>query len=379
MNIVAIYQQTWLWSSFAFCVFAFLKYVNSRGDSLLHSRSSATVPAILYCAVFALAIGFRPMDQAQWADSYIYSHSYYLAMGDKTLSTELVVNTGSEWLWAFIMKSFAAARAPIAWWFTCISVCYIGFMFWGISRMMPKNQWIALLFCITSFSFFTFSYNGLRNGMACSIVILALSFYLDFNKKGLIIGLFFSFLALGIHRSTALPSLCALVSYFTHLKPRLTIAWWFFSVILSLLIGGSLQSFFASLGFDDRMASYAGQALDEDSGKARMFSHVGFRWDFALYSFMPILLGYYTFIKKRIVNRGYAFLFNTYVLANSFWVMVIRAAFSNRFAYLSWFMYPIVFAYPLLCVKIWPDQDRKTVTILMAYVGFTLFLNLILW
>jgi len=56
---------------------------------------------------------------------------------------------------------------------------------------------------------------------------------------------------------------------------------------------------------------------------------------------------------------------------------VIRAAFSNRFAYLSWFIYPLVIAYPLLRMNIWEDQDRKTAQILLAYSGFTFFMHLI--
>ena len=54
--------------------------------------------------------------------------------------------------------------------------------------------------------------------------------------------------------------------------------------------------------------------------------------------------------------------------------MVIRASFSNRFAYLSWFIYPLVMAYPLLRMNLWEDQDRKTSLILFAYSGFLFFM-----
>ncbi len=48
--------------------------------------------------------------------------------------------------------------------------------------------------------------------------------------------------------------------------------------------------------------------------------------------------------------------------------MVINSLNSNRFAYLSWFMYPIVIAYPLLKLEIWPDQNKKVVQILMLHI-----------
>ena len=66
-------------------------------------------------------------------------------------------------------------------------------------------------------------------------------------------------------------------------------------------------------------------------------------------------------------------------LCNAFWIMVIRSAFSNRFAYLSWFIYPIVIAYPLVNLRVWDDQDRKTGWILLSYVGFTAVMIAFVW
>ncbi len=380
MGIEAIYNNIWLWSTFFFCLIIFLKYVNSTRCTLLQKKKVASAMTIIYCVVFAIWIGLRPMDLAGWGDSSTYASYYRFMMGDRNLDDNLVVDTDSEWLWSFIMRSFVMAKVQVSYWFLFISSGYIGFMYMGLRRMMPNNQWIALLFCISSFSFLSFSYNGLRNGLACSIIIYAFSFYIKFDKKGLIIGLFLSFLALGIHRSSALPSLCALVAYFTKLNFKWAYSFWLLSILLSLIAGPQIQDFFASIGFDDRMKSYAGSTVGERTDISEgTFSHTGFRWDFLIYSAMPIVLGYYIVYKKRIKDKAYDFLIVTYILANSFWVMVIQAAYSNRFAYLSWFMYPIVFAYPLLKVKIWKDQDRKTVQILMLYVLFTVFLNVIYW
>lgn len=300
-------------------------------------------------------------------------------MGDNTVSDELLIDTNTEWLWGFIMTNFALSHIKVEYWFLLIAFCYIGFMYLGIRRMMPKNQWIALLFCISSFSFFSFSYNGLRNGMACSIIIFALSYYIKFNFKGLLWGIFWSFIAMGIHRSTALPTLCALIAFFTRLDFKWAYSFWILSIFLSLIAGPEIQQFFVSLGFDERMEGYAGSIIDDNQKLAQRFSHTGFRWDFLLYSAMPIILGIYIVYKKKIRDRAYDLLIVTYTLANSFWVMVIQSSFTNRFAYLSWFMYPIVFAYPLLKMKIWKDQDRKTVQILMLYVLFTVFLNVLYW
>ena len=75
--------------------------------------------------------------------------------------------------------------------------------------------------------------------------------------------------------------------------------------------------------------------------------------------------------------RVFNILATTYVLANAFWVMVIKAAFSNRFAYLSWFLYPVVLAYAVIRLHIWPDQDRKAGLILLLHAGFTIIMYIL--
>ena len=113
---------------------------------------------------------------------------------------------------------------------------------------------------------------------------------------------------------------------------------------ISLAAGGFWENFFGSLGFQDDRLSYLteGNVNDDD------FSSTGFRWDFLLYSATAVYAGWYFIIKKGFEDKIYFWLFNTYVFANAFWILVIRANFSNRFAYLSWFMMALVIIYPLL-------------------------------
>ena len=158
-----------------------------------------------------------------------------------------------------------------------------------------------------------------------------------------------------------------------------------------------MTNFFAGLGFDDRMSQYSTSEYDDQ------FSQTGFRWDFLAYSAMPVWLTWYVTKKAekeralygdtieeaetnitgagRIADahsmRVFNILATTYILANSFWVMVIRAAFSNRFAYLSWFLYPVVLAYGVIRLHIWPDQDRKAGLILALHAGFTIIMHLL--
>jgi glucan phosphoethanolaminetransferase (alkaline phosphatase superfamily) len=153
---------------------------------------------------------------------------------------------------------------------------------------------------------------------------------------------------------------------------KLTVAFWILSIFLSLFVGDSLETFFANLGFDDRLNNYI---TSEDDNE--MFSSVDFRWDFLLYGMMPIILGWHVVVKKRVSDKTYLMLLNTYVLCNSFWIMLIRASFSARFAYLSWFIYPMLLAYPLLKLPVWRKQGEKLNWIMLANIGFTYFMWLI--
>ncbi|MBQ1748645.1 MAG: EpsG family protein, partial [Bacteroidales bacterium] len=125
------------------------------------------------------------------------------------------------------------------------------------------------------------------------------------------------------------------------------------------------------LGFEERLSSYvnAGANVDEHMLKT------GFRWDFLLYSSMPVLLGWYVIFRKRIYTRTYALLLGTYMYANAFWIMIIRAPYSNRFAYLSWFLYPIALAYPMLVMPVWKKAPGLIIGIIMlGHMAFSIFM-----
>ena len=229
---------------------------------------------------------------------------------------------------------------------------------------------LGLVFLMGSLMFFSFGTNGLRNGMACHMVLLAISFLLD-DKY--VAGILLSLAAFGIHRSTALPIVAAAAAMLGFRDFRYALVFWMASIFIALVAGDAVENFFAGLDFDNRMNQYVG--IDDMS----QFHREGFRWDFLLYSAMPVVMGWYVCIRRKISDNWYNVICMVYCLSNAFWIMVIRSAFSNRFAYLSWFIYPIVIAYPLVNLPIWEDQDRKNGWILFAYVAFTIFMLTIFW
>lgn len=277
-----------------------------------------------------------------------------------------------EWIFAYL-TNFCARNATIEIFFLIISIGYFGFTYFACRVLTPNNVLVTILFVFGAFSFYTYGTNGIRNGLACSIVLFAIAL-LSLSRKRLLVVLFLSFVAVNIHRSTILSIVCLFTSIYVVKSFKWAYIFWIVSILLSLIAGNAITSLFAGLGFDNR------ESYLTDTTYADSFSSTGFRWDFLIYSMMPIILGYYVVIKRGIKDRTYSILLNTYTLANAFWVMVIRASFTNRFAYLSWFMYPLVLAYPLLKLDIWGEQQGKYLSrIMLAQIGFTWFMETFYW
>lgn len=353
------------------CLFTAFRLVSSTGNSLLYSKPSLPVPTIVLTVIIILFMGLRP-NESYFGDTTMYAHSFSLMQNGYATPS---ASSGGEWLWARIMFAFAMGSGDVHAFFLVTDLLYYGLMLLCCWRLFPNNTWLAMLFFIGSFSTYSYGVNGIRNGMACSVVLVAIALAAGGTKPERYAGLLLSLVAIAIHRSTALPIAALWAAVFIVRHPKQAIYFWVAAIFLSLLVGNRVGDFFASLGFDDRMTSYFQKQYDAKD--MAQFSHTGFRWDFLLYSAMPVLFTWYLTVKRNFNDRAFNIIAVTYILANAFWILVIRAAFSNRFAYLSWFMYPLVICYPLLRFNIWPDQDRKTALILLLFYGFTYLMYLI--
>ena len=324
-----------------------------------------TISTVFLSAFLILLMGLRPFT-VEFGDTAMYAHYY------NTIEIDPSIDFSREWIWDYLMLICQSIGLNVSDFFLVVELFYIGLMIAACWKLMRNNMWVAVLFCFASFSFYSYGINGIRNGLACSIVMLSVAMLSgDYIEK--IVSLVLIIIAYGIHHSTGLPSLCALISLYVIKEPKHALAFWGMSIIISLIAGNVVGDFFAGLGFDERSDYFEDVS---ESSIANQFSSTGFRFDFLLYSAMPVLMAWYISVKRNFKDVTYNIIANTYILANAFWIMVIRSTFSNRFAYLSWFLYPLVIAYPLIRMNIWEDQDKKAALILLAYAGFTLFMHL---
>lgn len=340
-----------------------LRYINSPGYYLQEKGSRDFIFPLLLCIVFAFFLGGRPINRV-FGDTVNYAREYWdLQVRD------VQADWSGEWVWQWFMVMCKSLDLSVEWFFTLVDLVYFLTVLFAVKKFMPENVLLATLFVLSSLMFFTFGVNGIRNGAACHILLLAIAYVFSGNY---VVGCLLGAIAFGVHRSVALPIAACVAALYVLKDVKYSIYFWLASIPLSLLGGGFFIGFFAGLGFDDRMSQYATANASEG------FSSTGFRWDFLLYSSMPVLMAWWVCVKKQISDNWYNALCTMYCICNAFWVLVIRSNFSNRFAYMSWFMYPLIIAYPLIMLPVWDDQDQKIGTILIAYMAFT-FVMSYLW
>lgn len=311
--------------------------------------------------IVLLYMGTRPI-------SFVFGDMINYADGYQKLQLNSNLEISKDFIFWYFTK-ICAGILDAREYFFLIAVIYILPNYFFVKKYFNEYWYIPLLMIFGSFSFWTYGTNGLRNGMATSIFIGALYYY-DKNKW-IMYGLMA--LSYGVHNSLMIPIGAFIVSGL-YKNPKVYFYIWLAAIPLSLIGGGAWESFFASLGLgDDRVGNYLSSGVESSETK---FSSTGFRWDFVLYSGFAVVAGYYYIIKRGFKDSFYTHLWGTYMIANAFWILVIRANFSNRFAYLSWFLMAIVIAYPLFKVKFWPEHYKIVGRIFFAYYLFTYYMFL---
>ena len=367
------FVDSWYYGTVFYFFFLFLSwatvlyYIGSGSQKLLRSVGSPMQGfALLLTVIMILYMGLRP-DGGIFVDSIGYRDTYNSLVHANDYDP---ISFKTEWLWHNMTVFFKTIGLNHHEYFLIVEFFYLGGMFLTSLLLLRNNLWMSMLFFFTAFSTYSYGVNGIRNGMACSVELVAIAL-IAMDKKNWPATLLLSFLAMGIHRSMMLPTAAVFASVFVIKDPKVSIRFWLLSIAISLLAGPFVIQFFASLGFDDRMSTYTSNVQEEDaiSGVS-----IGFRWDFLFYSIWPIVMTWYLTTYRKFKDKTFNAIANTYILCNAFWIMVIRAEFSNRFAYLSWFLYPLVIAYPLFRMNLWKDQDRKTAIIFFLYSGFIFFM-----
>lgn len=355
-----LYEYIYLFVVTILTIHQYFKYNRYSWSRLSASSAQNNLFAIIIVFAITLFIGFRPVSKV-FGDTVVYDSYYQYVFGDPFVFDWGATDITFENLIAY----FASQRIEIGYFFALIAFIYFGGMFIACRKMFPRDAAYALLIILGAFSTFSYGVNGIRAGAAASLFLIAIA-YRD-NK-------WFSFLLLALsysihHSMQVLIVAYIIVSFIKNPKYYLWI--WGASFAMAALHITFFQQLFA--GFtDDKGAEYLVFSHDDD-----VLYLTGFRLDFIIYSAMPIILGYYLIFKRKLQSKQFNLIYNLYVLTNSVWLLCMYANFTNRIAYLSWQLLPVVLIYPFFNEKLYPQQYKHANYIALAHLAFTLFMTLI--
>lgn len=317
---------------------------------------------LFWTLLLSLWLGLRPIDGV-FVDTTAYAAYFHDAVYSSSVQNKV------DWLFFFIMFCFAKAGLGVHAWLLFIEAIYIGGTAYSVCKLFPRRTMTAFAAVLVSFSFYTYGVNGIRNGMACSLFLVGMTLVIERKWTWAVLFLLWAF---NMHTSVAL-DIGALIIALVYKNTKAYLLGWLFCIVLALVAGGYFETLFISQGIIDTgrdMSYYMNENRDMS-----VFSNTGFRYDFMLYGCVPILVGCYFVLKKHFSAPLYKTLLHTYIVCNSFWVLVNRNWLSNRIAYLSWVMYAFVLMYPLLMA---PYVKRRKLWISCALVGSASF-SYLMW
>lgn len=345
--------------------FVLIVYSQSKTKELIDidNLKSKNTFGIIVLLVIIFYMGLRPI-------SFVFGDMGVYAIDFTNYANGMEFREGGDVLFEYFLMISSKFLSVESFFFLC-SVLYVLPLYF-FSKKIFKDYWFYGFFMLAiSFSFWAYGTNGIRNGLATSLFLFAIS------RDKHILKYFLFFISLSIHHSLLIPVIAYIVAYF-YKNTKMYLAVWLLCIPLSFILGSTLENFFIGLGLvdEDRVIAYLSGS---DAYLDKLVEvKVGFRWDFILYSATGVYAGWYFIVKKKFHDVFYNHFFSTYLIANSLWILVIRANFSNRIAYLSWFMLGAIIIYPLLKNQIFNRQHVVVGTIILIYFAFTYILNVIL-
>lgn len=347
------------WYSVVFVVlFLSLLFAFKNNFSYLSLNRFSNGVLVCLAIVCIVLIGGRPIDKL-FVDTVTYAGMY------DSLSRGNTLAVGHDQYFFLVMKFFSKYVNVHVFFLFC-AVLYVVPLVYACRNLFSYQWGVALLMLMSSLFFWAYGVNTIRAGIASSFALFAFSQpKRPLHKWGAII------ISVLSHFSFILPILAFLFSK-KFSKLNLVLVLWLLSIVVSLTMPSIVTSILGGMSFDNRL-SYLTAQVDRT-----LFSRVGFRWDFLLYSTMPIAWGYYLIRYRNYRDKFFFSILQTYLIANIFWVLVIRANFSDRFAFLSWFLMPIILVYPLLSTELGcANRGSWIASMLLFFSGVTTILSFI--
>ncbi len=352
-----LYNQIYIISLFAITLLLFsqalLKTKYNESYSLKHPVFLPLLLTILLIFYFT----FSPIEAPSDKENY---RIYFLFFGE-----DRITFTDIGWpLYVELIRKFTSNEII----FFFITACvYMGGYCIFIKKYIPANYFFCFLIaCCASFGFYSYATNTIRSGFALSFLLIAFTLK---DRRWLF--LLFVFIAATFHKSMLIPAALFFSAFYIK-RLRFYLAIWILALLISYVeipgVSQFIQETFDEM--DNRIITYISGAADSDY-------RVGFRWDFVIYSALHILYGLFYITDKGFNDPFYRQIFNTYVGVNAVWLLLIRVPYTDRFAYLGWFLIPFILLYPVIKSDTDPFKNIQIGLITLWIAFFSLSIDVL--
>ena len=322
----------------------------------------------LFCLVWLATcpvIWDSPSDRNSWATTFEWAREYaesirpYLSMRDpvwqafKYLCTRIMDYRG---------------------WFLITALLYVGSYFLASCRLCRRNVAAMFIAVTGGFAFYSYGVNAVRAGVSLALIFLSYTYTEEKWKMFACMAA-----ALCAHFSSGIPACAMLLSLpiitrkcdrqQTIKRLGLLFILWIAIMTVSGLFGREVTDCFNRIASGTDRLSYL--ANRPDCGY-----RTGFRVDFILFSLFPIVVSAFYLLICKYRSFVYCRILSAYLLANTFWLPVIRVPFTDRFAYLSWFLMPFLLISPLTDKNL--NLKHRTLILPAAILGEIVLFNYIL-
>lgn len=326
-------------------------------DGINRARSNQQCALILITVI--LFIGLRPLsivfaDMGQYAG---YLDQYNNTLFQFSSDAENIIYDN-------LMMYLACNGFPYPLYYILIAGIYFINYYICFRRVFPNDYYIVFILFLSAFMTFTSSTNGIKAGAATAIFMVAVAYYNNWK-----VWPFLLLVSWGFHHAMQVPIVAFLCTKLYH-KTNMYFVFWSFCLLCAIGHVTLFQNIFAGYT-DEKGASYLASSGQDWGGKA------GFRLDFVIYSAMPVLVGWYSIIKKKISDIFYERILSIYMLANGVWMLCMYMNYNNRLAALSWGMYVVVLFYPVLRCAWSGDKNSTFRKMAWAHVVFTMTMHFV--
>jgi hypothetical protein len=208
------------------------------------------------------------------------------------------------------------------------------------------SMFVVFLFLCYPF-FYGYIFNGIRQGIAMVILLLALGYWL---KKPHSLKFYILIIIAGLfHYSSFIFSTVLLVVLMFNLRLRTLLLIWFGSLVLFMTGLNDLILNFSFIADIEYIEGYTNNEVTEYFGGANNLAYI-------LLSVISLLVSLYFFRNIQLDEKHkevYLVIIKCYTAFNSVFLLLGFIAYGNRLASFSWFIVPILIIYPILHKKIY--------------------------